>query len=222
MVAPLQRPSSPTPNTPPGALVCVVDDDESVRKSLERLFRASRVPAETFASARAYLARPAHDGPSCLVLDVRMPGVGGLELQQTLADREEQIIFITGHGDVPMCAGAMKAGAVDFLTKPFDAENLLGAVARALERSVEIRRTMAERSRARDRVETLTPREIEVMRGVVAGLLNKQIADNLGVAEKTIKIHRSRVMGKMEVASVADLVRAAQAAGVQPAIASNR
>ena len=207
---------------PPGALVCVVDDDESIRKSLARLFLSARVPAETFASARAYLARPAHDGPSCLVLDVQMPGIGGLELQQALADRGEQIVFITGHGDVPMCAGAMKAGAVDFLTKPFDEESLFVAVARALERSAEIRRTIAERSQARARLGTLTPRELEVMQGVVAGLLNKQIADDLGAAEKTIKIHRSRVMAKMAVTSVADLVRAAQAAGVQPAIAPER
>ena len=157
-----------------------------------------------------------HDGPSCLVLDVQMPGLDGLELQQALADRAVQIVFLTGHGDVPMCAEAMKAGAVDFLTKPVDDEELLDAVARALARSVEVRKSGAERASARARLDTLTPREFEVLRRVIAGLLNKQIADDLGSAEKTIKIHRGRVMEKMGVSSVAELVRVAQVAGVAP------
>ena len=199
------------------SLVCIVDDDESIRRGLSRLFRSVHQPVEQFASAQEYLNRAPHAGPSCLVLDVRMPGLDGLELQQTLADRQIQIVFITGHGDVPMCAEAMKAGAVDFLTKPVDDEELLGAVGRALARSIEIRQSMTDRAAARAKLDALTPREFEVMQRVIAGLLNKQIADDLGAAEKTIKIHRGRVMEKMGVASVADLVRLAQAAGVAPA-----
>ena len=206
---------------PANALVCVVDDDDSVRKSLSRLFRSAHLPAETFPSARSYLDRAAHQGPSCLVLDVCMPGVDGLELQHALADRREQIIFLTGHGDVPMCADAMKAGAVDFLTKPVDDEKLLSAVSRALASSVELRRAAAERALARTRLNLLTPREFEVMQRVIAGALNKQIADSLGTAEKTVKIHRGRVMEKMSVSSVAELVRIAQAAGVAPVSAES-
>jgi FixJ family two-component response regulator len=198
------------------ALVCIVDDDDSIRGSLSRLFRSVHLPAETFASAQAYLDRPPHDGPSCLVLDVRMPGLDGLELQQTLTHCQAQIIFITGFGDVPTCAGAMKAGAVDFLTKPVDAEDLLSAVHRALTRSIEVRKSAADRNAARVRFDSLTPREFEVMQRVIAGSLNKQIADDLGAAEKTIKIHRGRVMEKMGVISVAELVRIAQTAGVAP------
>jgi FixJ family two-component response regulator len=195
----------------------VVDDDDSIRKSLMRLFRSARIAAESFPSAQAYLQRAPHDGPSCLVLDVRMPGLDGLALQQELAHREPQIVFLTGHGDIPMCADAMKAGAIDFLTKPVHDEDLLAAVARALARSAEVREAAAQRAAARRRLDTLTPREFEVMRRVIAGLLNKQIADELGAAEKTIKIHRGRVMEKMHVASVAELVRVAQVAGVTPA-----
>jgi FixJ family two-component response regulator len=203
-----------------GGLVCVVDDDGSIRRGLARLFRSAKFPVETFESAQAYLGRPAHDGPSCLVLDVRMPGLDGLELQQTLINREAQIVFITGHGDVPMCAKAMKAGAVDFLTKPVDDDTLLAAVLRAMERATEIRKAKAKKASARARLDKLTPREFEVMQRVIAGLLNKQIADELGAAEKTIKIHRGRVMEKMGVTSVADLVRVAQIAGVRPAHAA--
>jgi FixJ family two-component response regulator len=196
--------------------VCVVDDDESIRRSLARLFRSARLPVETLPTARAYLDREPHAGPTCLVLDVRMPGLDGLELQEALKGREEQIVFITGHGDVPMCAGAMKAGAVDFLTKPVDDEELLAAVRRALARSAEVRRLTIERAAARAHLEALTPREFEVLQHVIAGKLNKQIADDLGAAEKTIKVHRARVMEKMGVTSVADLVRVAQAGGVAP------
>lgn len=210
----------PVPAVPSNSLVCIVDDDESVRRSLARLFRAAHLPAETFASAKAFLSRAEHDGPSCLVLDLRMPGPDGLELQQTLASREAQIVFLTGYGAVPVCAEAMKAGAVDFLTKPADEDDLLAAVARALERSARARRRAAERSAARARLDTLTPREFEVMQRVIAGLLNKEIAGELGASEKTIKIHRGRVMEKMAVNSVADLVRAAQAAGVEPVAAA--
>lgn len=206
-------------NVPGDALVCIVDDEEMIRRSLVRLFRSVNVTAESFESAEAYLKRAAHMGPSCLILDVQMPGVDGLELQQTMADRDTQIVFLTGHGDVPMCALAMKAGAVDFLTKPVDDEQLLAAVSRALERSTEVRETFKERLAARARLGALTPREFEVMRRVIAGLLNKQIADELGAAVKTIKIHRGRVMEKMGVISVADLVRVAQTAGVAPLVA---
>jgi FixJ family two-component response regulator len=199
------------------ALVCVIDDDDSVRRGLTRLFRSVRMPVEAFESAEDYFEHPLHDGPVCLVLDVQMPGLGGLELQHSLTDRAAQIVFITGHGDVPMCASAMKAGAVDFLTKPVDDEKLFDAVDRALNRSLELRKTSAEYSAARARLDTLTPREFEVMKGVVAGLLNKQIASELGAAEKTVKIHRGRVMEKMCVHSVPELVRVAQSAGVMPA-----
>lgn len=199
-------------------LVCVVDDDESVRRGLSRLFRSMRIPVETFESAQAYLNRATHHGASCLVLDVRMPGLDGLELQQTLTGRETQIVFITGHGDVPMCAQALKAGAVDFLTKPVDDETLLAAVSRALERSAEIHKRKTERAAARAKLDQLTPREFEVLQRVIAGWLNKQIAAELGAAEKTVKIHRGRVMEKMGVTSVAELVRLAQVAGVIPAV----
>ena len=214
LVAVPSKPSRPSlPQAPSDALVCIVDDDESIRRGLARLFRSARMAAETFASGEELLDRAPHDGPSCLVLDVRMPGLDGLELQQALANREAQIVFLTGHGDVPMCADAMKAGAIDFLTKPVDDEELLAAVARALARSVEVRKAAAERAAARARLDTLTPREFEVMQRVIGGLLNKQIADELGAAEKTIKIHRGRVMEKMGVISVADLVRVAQSRG---------
>ena len=177
------------------------------------------MPAETFASAQDYLEREAPDLPSCLVLDVWLPGLDGLELQRALAYREEQIAFITGYGDIPMCAHAMKAGAVDFLTKPVDDETLLAAVARALDRSTELRKKKAKRASARAKLDRLTPREFEVMRWIIAGLLNKQIAAELGAAEKTVKVHRGRVMAKMEVASVAELVRLAQTAGIAPSSA---
>lgn len=203
-------------------LVCVVDDDEMVTRSLARLFRSAKIPVETFRSAQVYLDRNSpHDGPSCLVLDVQMPDVDGLELQRVLAHSDTQIVFLSGHGDVPICAGAMKAGAIDFLTKPVDDEYLLSAVSRALARSAEIRQRLAERASARAKLNTLTPREFEVMQRVIAGMLNKQIADELGASEKTIKIHRGRVMEKMGVTSVADLVRVAQAADAAPVSPKN-
>jgi FixJ family two-component response regulator len=215
-IVPSKSPPTKSPNPSPDALVCIVDDDESIRRSLARLLRSARLATEQFASGKELLARAPHDGPSCLVLDVRMPGLDGLELQQALADRGEQIIFLTGHGDVPMCAEAMKAGAIDFLTTPVDDEELLAAVTRALACSIEARKAATERTSARARLDALTPREFEVMQRVIAGLLNKQIADELGAAEKTIKIHRGRAMEKMGVTSVAELVRVAQAAGVAP------
>ena len=198
-------------------LVCVVDLDEKMRNALTRLFHLAHLEVETFGTAHDYLQRNGHDGPKCLVIGVHPPDLDGLALQETLASCEEQIVFITGQGNVSICAKAMKAGAVDFLTKPVDHEELLGAVHRALLRSSQIRRIVAERVSARNRIDTLTPREFEVLRHVIAGMLNKQIAGVLGIAEKTVKIHRSRVMEKMGVKSVADLVRLSQTARVEPA-----
>jgi FixJ family two-component response regulator len=200
-------------------LVCVVDDDQSVRRSLRRLFRSAGYSAEMFASAEDYLARETFQGPACLVLDVRMPGVNGLDLQGVLEARGacEQIVFITGHGDVPTCKKAMKNGAVDFLLKPFDDTELLNAVERALEHAASCLQKRAERRSAREQIETLTPREFEVLRFVIVGLLNKQIAAELETAEKTIKVHRGRVMQKLGLTCVPDLVRFSQRAGVLPA-----
>jgi FixJ family two-component response regulator len=200
-------------------LVCVVDDDQSVRRALGRLFKSAAYAAETFASAEDYLSREIFQGPICLVLDVRMPGLNGLGLQKAIETRGacEQIVFITGHGDVPTATQAMKNGAVDFLMKPFDDTEITEAVKRALERGEEQLRQRGERREARARVDKLTPREFEVLRFVVMGLLNKQIAAELRTAEKTIKVHRGRVMQKIGVTSVPDLVRISQRAGVSPA-----
>jgi len=205
--------------SPAAELVCVVDDDESVRRGLRRLLKSAGYTAETFSSAEEYLAREIFQGALCLLLDVCMPGLKGPALQEALEERGtcEQIVFITGHGDVPTATRAMKKGAVDFLTKPFDGEELIQAVKRALKRSEERLRNRGERLKARSRVEKLTPREFEVLRFVVMGLLNKQIAAELHTAEKTVKVHRGRVMQKLGVTSVADLVRISQRAGVSPA-----
>jgi len=204
---------------PPNSLVFAIDDDQSVRRGLRRLFKSAGYTAETFASAEDYLAREIFEGPICLVLDVRMPGLKGPGLQEALEKRGacEQIVFLTGHGDVPTAARAMKKGAVDFLTKPFDDEELILAVKSALERGEEQLRRRGERREARRRVDKLTPREFEVFRFVIMGLLNKQIAAELHTAEKTIKVHRGRVMQKLGVTSVADLVRISERAGVSPA-----
>lgn len=198
--------------------VFVVDDDRSVRVGLANLLESDDYIVETFASAAEYLARGSHLGPTCLVLDVRLPGLDGLTLQRQLAERGrmEQIVFITGHGDIPMGIQAMKRGAVDFLPKPFDDEALLSAVGQALARSGEHWRKRDEVALIRARIATLTPREFEVFRLVIAGLLNKQIAAELGAALRTIKTHRGRVMRKLAVESVAELVRLAQRAGVTP------
>jgi FixJ family two-component response regulator len=203
----------------PPQLVCVVDDDQSVRRGLRRLFKSAGYDAEMFASAEEYLGRKAFEGPICLVLDVRMPGLNGLDLQHALESRGacEQIVFITGHADVPTCKKAMKNGAVDFLTKPFDGTELIEAVERSLVRAKEILQKRKERRAARSRIEKLTPREFEVLRFVIMGLLNKQIAGELNTAEKTIKVHRGRVMQKLGLTSVPDLVRLSQSAGVAPA-----
>jgi FixJ family two-component response regulator len=197
----------PLTPTQPDALVCVVDDDKAVRDCLERLLRSARYHVETYASAAAYLARRMHAGPVCLVLDVSMPQMDGFGLQQALAGRCEEIIFLTGHGNVPMCAKGMKAGAVDFLIKPVDDEVLIAAVQEAIDRARAHGRNNAEQKHARALLRSLTARETEVMQRVIAGMLNKQIAADLGIAEKTVKIHRGRVMKKAGVSSVPDLMR---------------
>jgi FixJ family two-component response regulator len=204
---------------PLNSLVFAIDDDASVRKGLARLLRSAGYKSEILGSASDFLTCPPHSGPSCVIVDVRMPGLNGLELQKDLIQRrrEEQLVFITGHGDIPMCAQAMKAGAVDFLPKPFRADQLLQCVERALARSEDERSRAAEKNKARQLLDLLTPREFEVMQLVTTGMLNKQIAGELGTAEKTVKVHRHRVMQKLGVTSVAELVRLAQKACVAPA-----
>ncbi len=202
--------------TSPKPIVFVIDDDESVRKSVKRVLTSAGYDSETFKTANDFLARPAHNGPSCIIVDVRMPGLNGIEFQETLTKRrrEEPLIFITGHGDVPMCAQAMKAGAVDFLPKPFKSRELLNCVERALARSAKQRQSAGEKAEARRLLDLLTPREFEVMQLVSTGMLNKQVGGQLGTAEKTVKVHRGRVMQKLGVTSVAELVRLVQRAGV--------
>jgi len=194
------------------SIVYVVDDDLSSRRSLELLIRASGYDVRAFGSPREFLAFPHSELPSCLVLDVRMPGLTGLELQRELAKagRRLPIIFMTGHGDIPMSVQAMKAGAVEFLTKPFREDDMLRAIALAIENDRVAHRERLELAALRTRHARLTPREREVMASVVTGLLNKQVAAELGASEKTIKAHRARVMQKMEAGSLADLVRMAE------------
>ena len=203
----------------PNSLVFVIDDDPSVRKGLGRLVSSAGYKSETFESASDFLARTPHPGPSCVIVDVKMPGLNGIEFQKTLIQRrrEEQLIFITGHGSISMCAQAMKAGAVDFLPKPFGEEELLQCVKRGLIRSDEQRRHSAEKKKARQLLDLLTPREFEVMQLVITGMLNKQIAGELAVAEKTVKAHRGQVMQKLGVTSVAELVRLVERACIAPA-----
>jgi FixJ family two-component response regulator len=194
--------------SPPIPIVFVVDDDISVRESLELLIRHEGWLPETFATAEAFLARPPVPVPSCLVLDVTLPDLNGLDLQERIAaDRVEMpIIFITGYGDVPMTVRAMKAGAVEFLTKPFGDEVLLAAIRGAIARSAVALGEEAEMRVLRDRYTSLSPREREVMALVVSGLLNKQVGGDLGISEITVKAHRGRMMQKMQAASLADLV----------------
>jgi len=200
-------------------LVFAIDDDASVRKGLKRLLRSAGYKSEIFESASDFLERDQHAGPACVILDVRMPALNGMDLQETLIQRrrDEQLVFITGHGDISMCAQAMKAGAVDFLPKPFRADELLQCVERALIRSTEQRRRSAEKNEARHLLALLTPREFEVMQLVITGMLNKQIAGELGTAEKTVKVHRGRAMRKLNVTSVAELVRLTEKACLAPA-----
>lgn len=191
------------------SIVFVIDDDPSIREAIESLIRSVGMHVQTFASAQEFMASTRPEAPACLVLDVRMPGLSGLDLQRELLDSGIRIpvIFITGHGDIPMSVRAMKAGAVEFLTKPFRDQDLLDAISQALERDRMLRTQHAEIAELRRRFEQLTPREREVMQLVVSGLLNKQIAARLNISEITVKLHRHQVMEKMKAESLAELVR---------------
>ena len=205
------------PMSEPQPTVYVVDDNPSVLKALSRLFRSMDYQVESFPSARQFLAHCPEARPACLVLDVRMPRMSGLDLQHEMSDQgiDLPIIFITGHGDIDMAVQAMKDGAVDFLPKPFDDQDLLDSVERALVHHTEIRLANEQRREVEERMKRLTPREREVFEHVVKGMLNKQVAFDLGTVEKTIKVHRARVMQKMEAESLADLVRMANRVGIE-------
>ena len=190
-------------------VVFVIDDDPSMRGAIKRLLEAVGFRVETFGSGQDFLKNELPDAPACMVLDVRLPGSSGLDLQREMTERgiNIPIIFITGHGDIPMSVQAMKAGAVEFLTKPFRDQDLLDAISQAIKRDRAARRQWADLAELREHLDTLTRREREVMMMVVAGMLNKQIASELGISEKTIKVHRSNVMHKMHAGSLAELVR---------------
>jgi len=197
-------------------IVFVVDDDPSVRRSIKRLIGSVGLQVELFGSAQEFLLSKRPDAPSCLVLDIRLPGISGLNFQHELAEANIHIpiIFITAHGDIPMTVRAMKAGAVEFLTKPFREQDLLDAIQPALERDRARRQGDAEIAVLRERFESLTPREREVLPWVVSGLLSKQIADAIGTSEASVKVHRSQLMRKMAADSVPDLVRMAEKMGI--------
>jgi FixJ family two-component response regulator len=199
--------------------VFVVDDDASMRRALSYLLGSAGYRVETYSSAENFLTREHYDGVGCIILDVRMPGLSGMELQEKLirSAYSMPIIFLTGHGEITMGVEAMKKGAIDFLTKPCDDEQLLGAVHSALEKARQARAHFEEAQEIRGRIERLTPRENEILRYVITGMLNKQIAAKLGIAEATVKIHRGRIMEKLCAESVADLVRLAGKADINPA-----
>jgi FixJ family two-component response regulator len=206
-------------------MVFVVDDDPSVRGAVGRLLKSVGFRVEAFASAEEFLQHPMPDAPACVILDVCIPGLDGLDAQHALAERPASppVVFITGYGDIPLSVRAMKAGAVDFLPKPFKNQDLLAAVRAALAQHTQARQVETELSVLRGRMESLSPRELEVMAFVVRGMLNKKIGRRLGVSEKTIKAHRARVMEKMKAKSLADLVRMAEKLGVgAPSLASRR
>jgi FixJ family two-component response regulator len=205
--------------TEPNPTIFVIDDDASVRKSLSRLLRSAGYGAETFASAEEFLGRDHYDGIGCLLLDVQMPGLSGMGLQEDLnkADYHMPIIFITGHGDIPMSVEAMKKGAIDFLTKPFQDKELLRVIVKAIEKDTYARAEYEEILDIRSRLERLTVRENEILCYIITGMLNKQIAFELGIAEKTVKVHRGRILEKLCVNSVAELVRLAEKVGIKPA-----
>jgi FixJ family two-component response regulator len=199
--------------------VFIIDDDPSARRGLTRLVRAAGMKAQSFPSAREFLASGGREGPGCIVLDVRMPEMTGPELQEELARAEYcmPIVFLSGHADVPIAARAMKKGAVDFLTKPVDKDDLLEAIRAAVARDAENRARKAENESALERFGALTLREREIMTWVITGKLNKQIAFELDISEETVKVHRGRVMQKLRIDSVADLVRLCGKAGILPA-----
>jgi FixJ family two-component response regulator len=202
----------------PESIVLVVDDDESLRRGLERLLHSVSLGVETFGSAQEFMRRPPPDGPACLVLDMRMPGMSGLELQQGLvaAGLSLPIIFLTGHGTVPMSVRALKTGAIDFLQKPVEDQLLLDTIHQALEQDRQARAQQAEHTRLQRRADTLTPRERDVFGLVVTGLANKEIGAFLGTSEKTVKIQRGSLMQKMHASSLAHLVRMADQLGLSP------
>lgn len=199
-------------------VVFVIDDDASMREAISRLLSAVGLSAQTFSSGREFLGTTLPDVPGCVILDVRLPGLSGLDLQKEMVEKgiHIPIIFVTGHGDIPMSVQAMKAGAVEFLTKPFRDQDLLDAIRAAIRTDRTGRKLRAESSELRQRLKTLTPREREVMAMVVTGFLNKQVALQLGTSEKTIKIHRGHVMQKMNADSLAELVRMSQKLGIDP------
>ena len=201
----------------PDAMIAIVDDDASIREGLSSLLRSAGWTVETFASAQDFLARTGDEMPSCLILDLQLPGLSGLDLQKRMAEAELDIpiVFLTGHGNIPASVQAMKAGAIEFLTKPVDEEGLLRAIREATERDRRIRQRQAEMSELQHRYDSLSGREQEVMQQVVSGLLNKQVAAELNITESTVKVHRGQVMRKMQADSLADLVRMADKLGVQ-------
>ena len=206
------------------AVIAVVDDDPSVRRGLERLIKSFGWKAETFASAQEFLAQPRAEAPSCLVLDLQLPGLSGLDLQKQMAEvgLETPIVFLTGHGNIPATVQAMKAGAIEFLTKPVDEQDLLRAIQEAIERDRRTRQLHADMRELRECYESLTTREQEVMWQVVSGLMNKQIAGELKITEDTVKFHRGHIMQKMRADSLPDLVRMAENLGIHSNRRSDR
>jgi len=202
----------------PQPTVFVIDDDASMRRALSYLLASAGYKVETYSSAKAFLTRENYEGVGCILLDVRMPGLNGMELQEKLLRSAQSmpIIFLTGHGEIAMGVEAMKKGAVDFLTKPCDDEQLLAAIRTAIAKAFQASAHFEAAKAVRSRIELLTPREKEILRYIITGMLNKQIAGKLGIAEITVKIHRGRIMQKLSAGSVADLVRLAEKAGIEP------